>query len=43
MLRRFAVAFLFDRPGALNKLIVAAVFVVILIPLLIAFLAVSSV
>lgn len=43
MLRRFAVAFLFDRLDEVNRLIVAAVFVVILIPLLVAFLAVSNV
>ena len=42
MLRRFAVAFLFDRIDEMNKLVIAAVFVVILIPLLVAFLAVGS-
>lgn len=42
MLRRVAVAFLFDRIDEVNKLIIAAVFVVILIPLLVAFLAVSN-
>ncbi len=42
MLRRFAVAFLFDRIDEVSRLVIAAVFVVILIPLLVAFLAVGS-
>lgn len=43
MLRRVAVAVLFDRLDEVSRLVIAAVFVVILIPLLVAFLAVSSV